>query len=1170
MRQVVVMPGGFHPFHAGHASLYQSAIKAFPDAEVYVAATNDTKTRPFPFKIKEKLAKVAGVAPGHFVQVKSPFKAEEITSHYNPNEDVLIFVRSEKDKNEQPKPGGTKKDGTSAYFQPWTGKDLQPFSQHAYMAYLPTVEFGPGITSATEIRNAWPKLSDKRKIAMVMSLYPATQKNPKLAANVVKLLDMGMGNELDEGWKERVGAAALAGGVALGGLSSMGNASDTNWDKFPQQMRTQQDNSGNEKIMSVTGPNSKGEYRVRITAGNDVHEFITKTPPKGLKEEFRPSTSQAMNIQRQTRQKMNPGTNRFVWKRPNQISGSHTENELKSLNFKYSAKYNMWGGTQQMWDRLTSKVNEFAPPSSDRDDGGDSRSRRIRKLLEIAIQVAKEKNVDELGMIHGMNMIAGDDFFNTAVEGILPDITDKEYMFVLQSAYKTVKQGLAEGTTVTRIDSKPITDFLSSLKAYKHTDDWSQSGVDTGDDSYWKNKNLKTNTTKGLFAGDPKRTALYATGNAHETRYVEFTQDGQPIVYFDRKDLPAMRSRKTYLTVFDASDFRQLPTGEWFSENPSKPIKQVPIGDPFKYIASQGWIVRVTDDLDKVFKQVKNMHKAGKIAQYGAEGMNESKQGVAEGFLNEIYKMPPTKDSSQGMTTWAYNDAVEKKSPVLYRDSNVIIFKANEDLLRYIILQDGNPVLYIGLSKFLDGYKSGTVATEVAGRGKGLAQKAYLNVSDILGVPIYSDTTQTDASRLGIWDKLIQQYPERIVGYDQKTNKNLPLSMTDKGPVVNQNQPIYVDRNKKDTTKPIAPNQRYRTRVLKLLPIKQGVAEEETTHWYNSGIKDAQRDAKQYPVQESHGGYAMSPLEWLASQVTPARPDYIIRKIVVIGDSIAVGIGQAIKGAVVNATVGINSSKILSNVSRDNKVQGAKLAIVSAGSNDIVKGKGNPQKLTANIAAIKDALNAEKYVWILPYDKVASQAVSNAVGGDKTVDLKSYPSSDGLHPSSYSDVAKAARAGLNLSSTAPGALRTKDGLQGVAEDQKINLDTDYFMNEGCGIFAVATALNEPGSQIYIISNKEGESWSKSFPYEITHVFANIPGKGQHDVRGKRSLEEMASDFGLDKGDYSVKGPFDPKEFFTKFMGNSDSKPLYGTVKDIKQVQKQIQPALKQGMAEGLK
>lgn len=189
------MPGGFHPFHAGHYALYKSAVEAFPDAEVYVAATNDQKARPFPFKIKEKLAKLAGVKPERFIQVKSPFKANEITDHYNPSQDVLIFVRSEKDKTEQPKPGGTKKDGSPSYFQPYTGKDLQPFSKHAYIAYLPTVEFGPGIKSATEIRNAWPTLNDKRKLAMVMSLYPVTQKNPQLAKNVVQMLDIGMGGQ---------------------------------------------------------------------------------------------------------------------------------------------------------------------------------------------------------------------------------------------------------------------------------------------------------------------------------------------------------------------------------------------------------------------------------------------------------------------------------------------------------------------------------------------------------------------------------------------------------------------------------------------------------------------------------------------------------------------------------------------------------------------------------------------------------------------------------------------------------------------------------------------------------------------------------------------------------------------------------------------------------------
>ena len=193
-RQIVIMPGGFHPFHAGHYSLYDAARKAFPNAAVYVAATNSQEERPFPFSIKEKLAKVAGVENGHFVQVKSPFRPIEITDQFNPETDSLIFVRSAKDVNENPKPGGVKKDGQPAYLQPLKkGAPLAPFGKHAYMAYLPTVKFGPGITSASEIRKMWPTLNAKRKLALVMSLYPVTQKNVKLATNVSKLIDVGMG-----------------------------------------------------------------------------------------------------------------------------------------------------------------------------------------------------------------------------------------------------------------------------------------------------------------------------------------------------------------------------------------------------------------------------------------------------------------------------------------------------------------------------------------------------------------------------------------------------------------------------------------------------------------------------------------------------------------------------------------------------------------------------------------------------------------------------------------------------------------------------------------------------------------------------------------------------------------------------------------------------------------
>ena len=193
------MPGGFHPFHAGHAALYNSAKRAFPDAEVFVAATNDTSSRPFPFAVKEKLAKLAGVDAEHFVQVKSPFQAKEITSQFDPEKDRLIFVRSEKDADKPPQAGGVKKDGSQSYLQPLLGATkLEPFARHAYMAYLPTVEFGPGMTSATEIRTAWPGLNEKRKTALVMSLYPDTQRNLKLATNVVAMLDTAIGSELEE------------------------------------------------------------------------------------------------------------------------------------------------------------------------------------------------------------------------------------------------------------------------------------------------------------------------------------------------------------------------------------------------------------------------------------------------------------------------------------------------------------------------------------------------------------------------------------------------------------------------------------------------------------------------------------------------------------------------------------------------------------------------------------------------------------------------------------------------------------------------------------------------------------------------------------------------------------------------------------------------------------
>ena len=185
------------------------------------------------------------------------------------------------------------------------------------------------------------------------------------------------------------------------------------------------------------------------------------------------------------------------------------------------------------------------------------------------------------------------------------------------------------GQYVTRIDSSEIKDFDSNMPTYYHTKDWSQSGQFAPGSKIPKKFSGKV---QGTFAGDPHRTALYATGNAGETRFVEITDlKGQSYVYFDQKDLPKIRARKTYLTVFPADNFKATNpnTGEYFSSNPGKPVKQEPITDPFQYITSQGWIVRTTDDLNKVLAQAKQLHKQNKIKSYGGEGM-----GVQENFAD--------------------------------------------------------------------------------------------------------------------------------------------------------------------------------------------------------------------------------------------------------------------------------------------------------------------------------------------------------------------------------------------------------------------------------------------------------------------------------------------------------------------------------------------------------
>lgn len=188
MTVVVCYPGGFQPMHQGHMSSYLQAKKAFPGADLYVVASNDTKVRPIPFESKKFLAMQAGV-DSPFVQVAAPINPKEVLSQYDPNQDIFVLVRSERDPV-----GYTKKDGSPGYFQPFVSVDkCEPFANHAYVFVTKKHTFDIGgveIYSGSQVRSLYAKANDAGKAELINGLYPKSQSKQKIKQIFEKYLSL--------------------------------------------------------------------------------------------------------------------------------------------------------------------------------------------------------------------------------------------------------------------------------------------------------------------------------------------------------------------------------------------------------------------------------------------------------------------------------------------------------------------------------------------------------------------------------------------------------------------------------------------------------------------------------------------------------------------------------------------------------------------------------------------------------------------------------------------------------------------------------------------------------------------------------------------------------------------------------------------------------------------
>lgn len=184
MNKIVIYPGRFHPFHKGHFGSYQFLVREFGGDNVYIASTNAQAplTSPFSFEEKKQMMQLLGVPAEKIVQVKNPYRSEEITGQVsNPEDTVLVYALSDKDIGRF---SFTKKDGTPGYMQPMPKDEaqLKDMTQHAYVTLTPTVTFkvqGKDANSASQIRSAYVKAEEADRKKILKDLYGTVDKNVK-------------------------------------------------------------------------------------------------------------------------------------------------------------------------------------------------------------------------------------------------------------------------------------------------------------------------------------------------------------------------------------------------------------------------------------------------------------------------------------------------------------------------------------------------------------------------------------------------------------------------------------------------------------------------------------------------------------------------------------------------------------------------------------------------------------------------------------------------------------------------------------------------------------------------------------------------------------------------------------------------------------------------------
>ena len=171
---VVVYSGRFQPFHKGHYATYENLIRKFGKDSVHIGTSNVTDSKKSPFNFKEKKAimmQMFGIPSSKIVNVKNPYRPEEILNKYDSDTTGLIVVVGEKDQNRL----------SGNYFTPYKGKVEQGYLDKGYV-YASPAQSNP--ISGTDVRYWLSAGSEEERKKNFTKAYP------KFDSQIFKLITL--------------------------------------------------------------------------------------------------------------------------------------------------------------------------------------------------------------------------------------------------------------------------------------------------------------------------------------------------------------------------------------------------------------------------------------------------------------------------------------------------------------------------------------------------------------------------------------------------------------------------------------------------------------------------------------------------------------------------------------------------------------------------------------------------------------------------------------------------------------------------------------------------------------------------------------------------------------------------------------------------------------------